>query len=88
MQQQRPSTEKMNKQIKLYFLKRIHSKALIQIRWRNQKLYRQAKAKRIQHHQTSFTTITKGNSLGNKHKRREQKRNKRKKNCQKKNQSK
>ena len=58
--------------------KRIHSKALIQIRWRNQKLYKQAKAKRIQHHQTSFTTITKGNSLGNKHKRREQKRNKRK----------
>ena len=34
----------------------LHSEALIQIRWRNQKLYRQAQAKRIQHHQTSFTT--------------------------------
>ena len=26
------------------------------IQWRNQKLYRQAKATRIQHQQTSFTT--------------------------------
>ena len=34
------------------------------------KLYRQAKAKRIQHHQTSFTTNAKGTSLGRKHKRR------------------
>ena len=33
-------------------------------------LYRQAKAKRIQHHQTSFTTNAKGTSLGRKHKRR------------------
>ena len=40
----------------------------IQIRWRNQKLYRQAKAKRIQHHQTSFTANAKGTSLGGKHK--------------------
>ena len=40
------------------------------IRWRNQKLYRQAKAKRIQHHQTSFTTNAKGTSLSGKHKRR------------------
>ena len=36
--------------------------------WRNQKLYRQAKAKRIQHHQTSFTTNAKGTSLGGKEK--------------------
>ena len=39
----------------------------IQIRWRNQKLYRQAKAKRIQHHQTSSTTNAKGTSLSGKH---------------------
>ena len=31
------------------------SQPLIQILWRTQKLYRQAKAKRTQHHQTSFT---------------------------------
>ena len=36
----------------------------------NQKLSRQAKVKRIQHHQTSFTTNAKGTSLGRKHKRR------------------
>ena len=36
--------------------------------WRNQKLYRQAKAKRIQHHQTSSTTNPKGTSLGGKEK--------------------
>ena len=46
------------------------SKDLIQIRQRNQNLYRQAKVKRIQHHQTSFTTNAKGNSLSRKHKRR------------------
>ena len=34
------------------------------------KPYRQAKAKRIQQHQTSFTTNAKGTSLGRKHKRR------------------
>ena len=44
------------------------SKALIQIRQRNQKFYRQAKAKRIQHHQTIFTTNPKGISLGGKEK--------------------
>ena len=38
--------------------------------WKNQKLSRQAKVKRIQHHQTSFTTNAKGISLGRKHKRR------------------
>ena len=36
---------------------------------RNKKLYRQAKAKRIQHHQTSSTTNAKGTSLSGKHKR-------------------
>ena len=41
------------------------SKDLIQIQWRNQKLFRQAKAKRIQHHQTSFTTNAKGTLGGN-----------------------
>ena len=46
------------------------SKDLIQIWWRNQELYRQAKAKRIQHHQTSSTTNAKGTSLSGKHKRR------------------
>ena len=33
-------------------------------------LYRQAKVKRIQHHQASFTTSAKGTSLSGKHKRR------------------
>ena len=47
------------------------SKTLIQIWWKNQKLYRQAKVKRIQDHQTSFTTNVKGTSLGRKHKTRE-----------------
>ena len=36
----------------------------IQIYWRNQKLSRQAKNKRIKHRKTSFTTNTKGTSLG------------------------
>ena len=35
-----------------------------------QKLYRQAKAKRIQHHETSTTKHAKGTSLTGKHKRR------------------
>ena len=43
------------------------SKDLIQIRQRNQKLYRQAKAKRIQQHQSSFTINAKETSLGGKH---------------------
>ena len=41
----------------------------IPIQQRNQKLYRQAKAKRMQHHQTTFTTNAKGTYLGGKHKR-------------------
>ena len=44
------------------------SKAVIQIWQRNQKLYRQAKAKRIQHHQTTFATNAKGTSLARKEK--------------------
>ena len=43
------------------------SKDLIQIRRRNLKLYRQAKAERIQHHQTSSPTNSKGYSLDRKH---------------------
>ena len=35
---------------------------------RNQKLYRQAKAKRVQYHQTGFATNAKGMSLGRKEK--------------------
>ena len=46
----------------------VPSKDLIQILRRNQKLYRQAKAERIQHHQTSSPTNAKGYSLDRKHK--------------------
>ena len=46
------------------------SNTLLQIWWRNQKLFREAKVKRIQHHQTSFTTNAKGNSLSRKHEKR------------------
>ena len=35
---------------------------------RNKKLYRQAKARRIQHHQTSSPTNAKGSSLDRKYK--------------------
>ena len=42
------------------------SKTFLQIWWRNQKLSRQAKVKRIQQHQTSFTTNAKGTFLGRK----------------------
>ena len=41
-------------------------KTLLHIWWRNQKFSRQAKVKRIQHHQTSFTRNAKGISLGRK----------------------
>ena len=47
---------------------RILSKALTEIQWRNQKVYRQAKAKKIQHHQISFATNVKRTSLGRKQK--------------------
>ena len=39
---------------------------LFQILWRNQKIFRQAKVKRIQHHESSLTTNAKGTSLGRK----------------------
>ena len=38
--------------------------------WRNQKLFRQAKVKRIQYHQTSFTTNVKRTYIVKKYKRR------------------
>ena len=40
------------------------SKALIHMQQRNEKFYRQAKAKRIQFHQIRFTTNAKGTSPG------------------------
>ena len=40
------------------------SKAFVEILWRNIKLYRQTKTKRVQHHQTDFITNVKGTSLG------------------------
>ena len=49
--------------------KLLYSVNYILIQQRNQKLYRQAKAKRIQHHQTTFTTNAKGTYLGGKHRR-------------------
>ena len=44
----------------------LFSKDLIQICKRRQKLYRQAKAQRIQHHQTSSSTNAKRSPLGRK----------------------
>ena len=48
----------------------IPGKDLIQNLWRNQKLFRQAKVKRIQYHQTSFTKSVKGTYIAKKYKRR------------------
>ena len=48
----------------------VSGKDLIQNWWRNQKLFRQAKVKRIQYHQTNFTTNIKGTYTDNKYKRR------------------
>ena len=45
----------------------VPSKDLIQIKRRNQKLYRQAKAERMQQHQISSSTNAKGSSLDRKH---------------------
>ena len=45
------------------------ARLLFKIWWRNQKLSRQAKVQRIQHHQTSFTINAKGTSVGRKFKR-------------------
>ena len=47
-----------------------YSKDLIQNWWRNKKLFRQVKVKRIQYHQTSFTTNVKGTYIVKKYKRR------------------
>ena len=47
------------------------SKDLIQNLWKNQTLFRQAKVKRIQYYQTSFTTNAKGTYMVKKYKRRE-----------------
>ena len=48
------------------WLDRLPSKDLIQIRRINQQFYRQAKAERIQNHQTSSSTNVKGSSLDRK----------------------
>ena len=53
---------------KSYYKNTLLSKALIQIRQRNQKLHIQGKAKRIQHPQPIFTTNVKGTSLEGKDK--------------------
>ena len=45
------------------------ARLLLKICWRNQKLYRQAKVQRIQHHQTNFIINAKGTSVGRKFKR-------------------
>ena len=60
----------------------LYHKALIQ-RWqRNQKLYREAKDQRIQHHQTNFRTNAKGTSIGKEKKKKEVRtRNKKITNC-------
>ena len=46
----------------------VPGKYLIQNWWRNKKLFRQAKVKRIQYHQTSFTTNVKGTYIVMKYK--------------------
>ena len=49
----------------------VPSEDLIQNWWRNKKLFRHAKVKRIQYHQTSFTANVKGTYIVKKYKRRE-----------------
>ena len=46
----------------------VPSKDLFQVWRRNQKVYRQAKAERFKHHQTSYPTNAKGSSLDREHK--------------------
>ena len=58
-----------NLQPRIHLL-RIPSKTVIQTWQRKQKFHRQAKIKRIQHHQTNFTTNVKRTSLSRKHKKR------------------
>ena len=55
-----------NLQPRLLYLARISFKNC----WRNKKLFKQAKVKRIQYHQTSFTTNVKGTYIVKKYKRR------------------
>ena len=51
----------------------VPSKDLIQNCWRNKKLFRQAKVKRIQYRKTSFTTNVKGTYIVKKYKRKKKK---------------
>ena len=60
------STEKEESTTKII----VPRKDLIQNFWRNKKLFIQAKVKRIQYHQTSFTTNVKGSYIVKKYKRR------------------
>ena len=48
----------------------VPSKGLTENWWRNKKLFRQAKVKRIQYHQTSFTTTVKPTYIVKKYERR------------------
>jgi len=50
----------------------VPSKDLIQNQWRNKKIFRQAKVKRIQYHQISFTTNVKGTYIVKKYKKRKE----------------
>ena len=58
--------KRKNLQPRLLYLARISFKNC----WRNKKLFKQAKVKRIQYHQTSFTTNVKGTYTVKKYKRR------------------
>ena len=60
------STEREKSTIKIT----VPGKDLIQSWWRNKKLFRQAKVKKIQYHQISFTTNIKGTYIVKKYKRR------------------
>ena len=60
------STEKEESTTKII----VPRKDLIQNFWRNKKLFIQAKVKRIQYHQTSFTTNVKGTYIVKEYKRR------------------
>ena len=60
------STKREKSRIKIT----VPGKDPIQNRWRNKKLFRQAKVKRIQYHQTSFTKNVKGTYIVKKYKRR------------------
>ena len=60
------STEREKSTIKIT----VPGKDLIQNLWRNKKLFRQAKVKRIQYYQITFTTNVKGTYIVKKYKRR------------------